>query len=255
MQPVSCHTLTWRGDLPRALRDLSALGFRTFEGNYLPDWFARPADLHGLVTRLSVRPVGLYLGGSHISERDRGPEMRLAEEGCAFLQRSGASHIVVGGGHVRYEGPMPEDYANLAESLQLMGLVAQDHGLVLCYHPHVGTLVETPEDIKRIADLTDPSLVSFCFDVAHLAAAGGDPVALCAQYWERLAYVHLKDLSRSGSFVELGHGSVNLKGVVGLLVERTFGGPIVLELDSSPDPYGSAERNRDYAVGELGLWL
>ncbi len=255
MRAASYHTITWRGDLALALRQLAELGFRTFEAGNLQNWFARRDELDALVADLDIRPVSLYVGGAYVYEEDRDMELAIAEAACKFLQSYGCEHLVIGGGHVKSEGPSDEDYECLAEVLQMIGMLAHDSGLQVCYHPHVGTMVETPDQVTRVAELTDPELVSFCIDVAHVAAAGGDPLEVCQTHRDRLRYVHLKDLDNGGRFVELGKGEVDLAGILGFLREEGFDGPVTLELDFSDDPKGSAERNRDYAIEKLGLEL
>ena len=42
-------------------------------------------------------------------------------------------------------------------------------------HPHVGTVVERPEEIERVLE---GASVPLCLDTGHVMAGGGDPVAL-----------------------------------------------------------------------------
>src|SRR5699024_3003829 len=52
--------------------------------------------------------------------------------------------------------------------------------------------IETPEEIARIFEATDPELVSFCLDTGHIVYGGGDPVMMIEEYPERIGYVHIK---------------------------------------------------------------
>lgn len=256
MLKVAYQTIAWRGDLKRALEDLRDLGFTRFESGNLYPWVLRHRDdLEKLIDETGVAPVAAYIGGAYIYPEDRAAEMRVAEVVCEFLAQYECRYIVVGGGHVRPEGSSDDDYESLANALHEIAKLAKSHSLQLCYHPHQGTMVETSEQIDLIAELTRRDLVYFCFDVAHIAAAGGDPVQLIAKHFERLAYIHLKDIDDAGHFVELGKGTLDLPAIVAALEETGFSGPIVLELDHAENPRAAAEHNRDYALKHLGLSL
>ena len=47
-------------------------------------------------------------------------------------------------------------WASLAEGLNAAGRIALEYGLKLTYHHHGGTVVESPEEIDKLMELTDP---------------------------------------------------------------------------------------------------
>lgn len=69
--------------------------------------------------------------------------------------------------------------------------IAEGRGLEASYHPHLSTIVESPDELERLLPRTR---IGFCPDTAHLAAGGGDPAALIRRYPDRVRHVHLKDL-------------------------------------------------------------
>ena len=71
-------------------------------------------------------------------------------------------------------------------------LLKEDYGLKMVLHPHGDSHIETPEDIDRIFEATDPEYVGFCLDTGHIVYGGGDPVELCRKYPDRISYVHIK---------------------------------------------------------------
>jgi inosose dehydratase len=71
-------------------------------------------------------------------------------------------------------------------------LLKEDYGLKMVLHPHGDSHIETPDDIDRIFQATDPEYVGFCLDTGHIVYGGGDPVELCRKYPERISYVHIK---------------------------------------------------------------
>ncbi|MFZ1285901.1 MAG: TIM barrel protein [Candidatus Phosphoribacter sp.] len=71
-------------------------------------------------------------------------------------------------------------------------IMKQDYGLTMVLHPHGDSHIETPEDIDRIFQATDPEYVGFCLDTGHIVYGNGDPMELCRTYPERISYVHIK---------------------------------------------------------------
>jgi len=250
---VAYHTISWRGDLDRALPDLKSVGFSTFEAVNPSYWLADASRLDHLVKTLAIRPVGAYIGGAYIYDEDHDMEMTLVCSTCEFLLRHDAKHIVVGGGHIPLAGARDEHYGALGVQLNRLGEAARGHGVRLCYHPHAGTLVETPAEIRRLMGLTRADVVSMSLDVAHIVQVGGDPIEVLREHYRRIAYIHLKDIDDHGVFVELGQGRVDLVHVVKYLKSRGFDGPVVIELDQDTEPKESARRNLAYARNHLGL--
>lgn len=71
-------------------------------------------------------------------------------------------------------------------------MLLDEYGLKMVLHPHGDSHIETPEEIARIFDATDPKYVNLCLDSGHVVYGGGDPVELIKKYPERITYVHIK---------------------------------------------------------------
>ncbi len=126
-------------------------------------------------------------------------------------------------------------------------------GLKSAFHPHVGSWIETEEEVDHLMAETDPTYLGLCPDTAHTAYGGHDPVALLKHFPDRIRQVHIKEcdttvlaqvLARggdyfdgvaSGVFPELGRGSVNFKAFHKTLAEIDFRGWAVIEQDILPD--------------------
>jgi len=139
------------------------------------------------------------------------------------------------------------------------------------WHPHTGTYVETPDELERLAEATDPSTVGICLDVGHWIVGGGDPVHALDRYGARVTHLHLKDVDpdvvagmRSGDvpdfeaalrrrvFTELGAGCLDLTGVLHALADRDFDGWLMVEQDTSwGPPSESAAIGRRVLANEL----
>jgi inosose dehydratase len=144
-------------------------------------------------------------------------------------------------------------------------LVEDEHGLKLSFHPHIGTAVETEAQIDRLLADTD---VDLCLDTGHHAAWGQDPLDYMQRVWDRIAYVHLKNVDPAirdrliagrisvaasygaGLMAPLDAGAVDIPAVMRLLAERNFQGPVVVEQDVATgmesQSLALARRNRDF---------
>ncbi|MBW6455479.1 MAG: TIM barrel protein [Trueperaceae bacterium] len=158
-------------------------------------------------------------------------------------------------------------------------LVAGETGLRTLYHHHCAAWVETPDEIERFLDATNPELIGLVFDTGHFtygtgaADDGGAALAGLKRFWGRTPYVHLKDCDPvvagrarvegwdygraigEGVFCELGRGSVDIAGVLAYLRAAGYDDWLTVEQDVLPGmgtPKESAARNRA-TVRALGL--
>ncbi len=113
--------------------------------------------------------VGVYSGANFIYGEILEDELARIGSAARLATRLGAEHLVVGGGAVRASGTREEDYRLLGEGLERVVALAQDGGLVPSFHPHLGTCVESPEQIGKVFQYTG---INLCPDTAHLAAGG-----------------------------------------------------------------------------------
>ncbi len=167
-----------------------------------------------------------------------------------------------------------EIYAAGAE--RMARAVKEQTGLRTVFHHHCAGFIETPEEIARLLEMTDPSLLGLVFDTGHYSfGAGGCETLLNAldRFAERIWYVHYKDCDsnvlkrasagnwdyfeavRQGVFCELGQGCVDFPVVTNWLRQHNYSGYITVEQDVLPGmgtPKESARRNRDYLLS-IGL--
>jgi inosose dehydratase len=72
-------------------------------------------------------------------------------------------------------------------------------GVTPCFHPHVGSLIETEYEIRTMLDSVGAAVLSFGPDTGHLFWAGIDPARIIADYAGRVGAVHLKDVHRKAA--------------------------------------------------------
>ena len=126
-----------------------------------------------------------------------------------------------------------------------------ERGIRLAYHHHMGTVVETADEIDRLMASTGGS-VGLLLDTGHLAFAGADPVDIAWRHGLRISHVHCKDvrpdvLARAraadqsfldsvidGVFTVPGDGAIDFGAVLGALKAANYRGWLVVEAEQDP---------------------
>ncbi len=167
-----------------------------------------------------------------------------------------------------------KQFENLAMGLNEMGRRANAKGMSLCFHPHVGTGIQTLAEIDRLMSLTDPTLVYLLFDTGHSVVAGEDPVAILKKYIGRVRHIHFKDVRKpvletfkaekwsflqgvkEGMFTVPGDGDmVNWDDIFAIVKASDYSGWIVIEAEQDPakaDPLEYAIIARKFIRKHLG---
>jgi inosose dehydratase len=135
----------------------------------------------------------------------------------------------------------------LLHNLDRVSQLAESLGVAATLHPHVGTMVETPQDVERVLAGSE---IGLCLDTGHFLIGGGDPVTFAAEHGARIRHTHLKDVDaswarrvrlhevtyaeavRSGLYRPLGQGDVDIASIVGSLESAGYDGWYVLEQDT-----------------------
>ena len=253
--PISwgvCEVPGWGHQMSagRVLSEMSALGLAATE--FGPDGFL-PADPTAKAAELRsarLQAVGAFVPAIlHQAAHDPAVEVGRAIEG---LVAAGARTVVLAAatGAEGYDSrPQLDahDWKTLLHNVDALAELAGRSGLTACLHPHVGTVIETREDVMR---LLDGAQVPLCLDTGHLLVGGTDPVELAAQVPDRVAHVHLKDVGgalaaqvragavgytdavRAGMYRPLGSGDVDIAAIISSLERSGYRGWYVLEQDA-----------------------
>lgn len=205
-----------------------------------------------------------------------------------FLKTVGASHInvseqsystqgqldtpILTGGHKHVMND--EEWDLLCKGLDHLGKIAVEHGFKLCYHHHMGTVVQTSEETDRMMANTNPDYVFLCYDTGHFTFAGEDPLAMLQKYVDRVGHVHLKDMRlpvveearkndwsflqavRNGAFTVPGDGDVDFDPILETLAQADYSGWLVVEAEQDPakaNPFAYALKGRNYLKEHTGL--
>lgn len=88
-----------------------------------------------------------------------------------------------------------EQWDTLLTGMSKLGRIIHDEfGMVLAFHPHADSHVETQAHVERFLAGTDPEFVQLCLDTGHISYCGGDNLAIIRGHPERIHYVHLKQV-------------------------------------------------------------
>jgi len=290
--PCSWGTLEFEGTkadqvgFDRMLDELVETGYT---GTELGDWGYMPTESQALQHELSRRgvvmlgafvPVALkdtsrHAAGIEAAVRTARLVAAVGREPAPFLVLADNNGSVEArtnnAGRIRPEhGLTDEEWKVFADGANAIAkAVADATGLRTVFHHHCAGYVETPEEISRFLELTDPHTVGLVFDTGHYVFGSGDcnVVAGLQRFKDRIWYVHLKDCRpdiarksrehswdyfqslRQGIFCELGQGCVEFPQVLQWLKKQNYPGYVLVEQDVLPGmgaPKKSALRNRQY---------
>ena len=164
------------------------------------------------------------------------------------------------------------EWTRLCEGLDR--LLAVSRGFRLCYHHHMGTVVQTAAETEYLMEHTMPGRVWLCYDTGHFTFAGEDPMAVLKKYADRVGHVHLKDMRlpvvkqardegwsflqavRNGAFTVPGDGGVQFDEVFRVLAASGYQGWLLVEAEQDPakaDPLEYAMKARTFIHEKTGL--
>ncbi|MEN6418988.1 MAG: myo-inosose-2 dehydratase [Clostridiaceae bacterium] len=267
----------------QSVSEMALAGFSGTEiGNKYPSDAAtlkHMLDVRGL--RIASRWFSSFLISKPLEENVKAFEAELA-----FLAAVGAKAINVSEQSFSVQGmektPIfghkyvmnEQEWGLLTNGLNTLGKIATEKGFRLCFHHHMGTVVQTAEETTRMLDETDPKYVHLCYDTGHFVFTGADPVAMLKKYVNRVGHVHLKDVRlpvlervhkeslsfltavREGAFSVPGDGGFDFRPVFDLLDKANYTGWLLVEAEQDPakaNPFEYAKMARKYIAAHTGL--
>lgn len=170
-----------------------------------------PTDINLLKEELDMRGLTICEPwvGTFLTIGDGSDTRATFNQQMAFMQSFGVSDVIVVAelAHAVHQAPIfpltnkpilkSEQWELLADGLNELGEKAVANGMRLCYHPHVGTCVETFKEIDELMKRTKPANLKLLLDTGHLYYAGVDPLEVAKKYKDRIGHVHLKNIRQS----------------------------------------------------------
>jgi inosose dehydratase len=182
---------------------------------------------------------------------------RLAAMGCSVAIACETSNTIHGNPQAALAGRpiLPADqWEPWGARVEAIAEWTASQGLPLVYHPHMGTIVQTPDEVDRLMAVTGPA-TRLLFDTGHCFFGGGDPAAVLARHVHRLGHLHAKnvrpaiaaqvwaeglsflDAVKRGVFTVPGdpEGGVDFTAVLRVAANAGYQGWLVIEAEQDPD--------------------
>jgi inosose dehydratase len=247
----------WGHQLPpdQVLTEMREVGLTATElgpEGFLPP---TPAAMAEVLERHHLQAIGGFTPVLlHVPDQDPLPDVetvlqRFTATGSTVLVLSADSGLT---GYDTRPGLDEQGWTTLLANLDRIDELAAERGVRAVLHPHVGTMVESPQEVRRVLE---GSTIRLCLDTGHLLIGGTDPAELARDVPERIAHVHFKDVDtgkaqqvrsgrltyteavREGMYRPLGRGDVDVAAIAEHLSRHGYGGWYVPEQDTIlPEP-------------------
>lgn len=255
--PISwgiCEVPGWGAQLPvdRVLREMVSLDLTATElGSigYLP---TAADELRSLLERHGMRLTGGF-NALVLHDDDRtAATLDQARASADLLATAGADTFVTCAVSDPDDWNRPtlteSEWQTMYTNIARVDEICHERGLVQAFHAHVDSLVEIAPEIQRIIDSTS---VGFVLETGHMLIGGMDPLAFAVDHVDRVALVHLKDVTlqlieplnrdemtlmdavQAGIFPSLGQGGAPIAEVVHALEGAGYRGRYVIEQDAA----------------------
>lgn len=169
-----------------------------------------------------------------------------------------------------------DEWLLTAEGYNELAALAAEKGMQVCLHHHMGTAIQTAEEIDRFMSLTSGN-VYLLFDTGHAYYSEGSEakmLAILEKHLPRINHVHLKDVRadivaqvksqklsfldgvKKGTFTVPGDGVIDFAPVFKILDESGYKGWMVVEAEQDPalaNPFEYAVKARKYLREHAGL--
>ena len=159
-----------------------------------------------------------------------------------------------------------DEWKKFCKKISELGKYLEDQGMPLAYHHHMGTVIETQEDTKRLLENTHES-VKLTLDTGHMLFAEGNSLDILKNFSDRVIHIHCKDIRKNvlekslkedlsfraafleGAFTVPGDGCIDYKPLFDVLKEKNYSGWLVVEAEQDPakaNPFEYAKIGYNY---------
>lgn len=169
-----------------------------------------------------------------------------------------------------------EEWNRIYKGYDRLAQLAKEKGMKVCLHHHMGTGIQTPEEVKLFMDGTNDN-VYLLFDSGHIFYSEGSQMAteqLLKDYIDRIVHIHLKDVRsqvvedirnkrgsflqgvKKGTFTVPGDGDIDFEPLFKIIEEAGYHGFMVVEAEQDPaiaNPFAYALKARRFIREKAGL--
>ncbi|GEO85511.1 MULTISPECIES: myo-inosose-2 dehydratase [Alphaproteobacteria] len=256
------HTLGAHISLEQCLDETAKIGFDGIEKGH-----KFPQDPAGL--KAVLEPRGLrYVSGWHslnLLTQSVEDERQAMQPALDLLKAMGSKVIIVcetsnaiHGNDAMAVNDRPKladaDWAKFGAGVETLAEYAATQGISLVYHHHMGTIVESEEEIDKLMAHTGPH-AKLLLDTGHCLFGGGNPERVAKNHMSRVGHIHAKNIRpviarqvrdenlsflegvRRGVFTVPGdsEGGVDFVPVLRIAAEHGYQGWLVIEAEQDPD--------------------
>ena len=159
-----------------------------------------------------------------------------------------------------------DEWKLLISRINEIGKMMLDENMPLAYHHHMGTVIETESETRRLIESTNDD-VKLLIDTGHMLFAGGNSIKLTEDFIERIIHIHCKDIREDvlekslkndstfrqafldGAFTVPGDGCIDYKPFLTILKKKNYEGWLVVEAEQDPakaNPFEYAKIGYNY---------
>lgn len=265
-------------DILEVMRDTGFIGLRlTGYPGILKTYNLTASQMEHEVSKRNLYVATISFGGPVDDPAKHKQVVAKAREAMKFLSGFGANHLVVfPPGRMKPGAKVDAAFRAMCDGFNRIGEAAREVGFQAGLHNHLGEMVQTPEEVDRCMELTDPKLFNFAPDTGHLHLGGCDVVEVYRKYKHRLVFMDYKDArwttpkadvvlpngrvlpkdSSEAKFMEsiydLGDGDINFPACHRILRDIAYKGWICVDLDRTrKGPLASYRHCGEYVVDKL----
>jgi len=146
------------------------------------------------------------------------------------------------------------EWKSFGAGVEALAEFAAGQGITLVYHHHMGTIVESEDEIDKLMANTGPH-ARLLLDTGHCLFGGGNPERAAKNHMARVGHIHAKNVRpdiaaqvrneglsflegvRRGVFTVPGdkEGGVSFPPVLKIAAEHGYQGWLVIEAEQDPD--------------------
>ena len=249
------------GDTPieTCLFEARSAGFKGIElGGKFP---RNPGTIKYLLNKFNLELPGGWCG-AHLKERSVEEEWQAMQNQIELYKLINSSVFIFAdvSGSIQGEPKIPlskrpklkdNEWGVYCNKISEIAKRLSDIGLPMSYHEHMGTIIQSEQDICRLLDNTDDK-TSLLFDTGHIFFAKGDYDSILKKYVSRVNHVHCKDIRKEilngslsndlsfrdsfleGVFTVPGDGYINYKPLFETLYDNKYSKWLIVEAEQDP---------------------
>tara|TARA_B100002051_G_scaffold270973_1_gene304818 strand:- start:391 stop:1284 length:894 start_codon:yes stop_codon:yes gene_type:complete len=249
------------GDTPieKCLDDANASGFTGIElGGKFP---RNPGIIKFLLEKFKLKmPGGWY--GSLLRQRTVKEEWTALQDHLNLLKLLNADVFVfadvsgsIQGDQTKALSQRPklekEEWSSYFSKINELSNMLMDEGMPISYHEHMGTIIQSEEDVDRFMESTNDNTF-LLYDTGHLMFAEADYQRVLKNYITRINHVHCKDIRKDiflnslkndlsfrdsflkGVFTVPGDGCIDYNPLIKILYESNYREWLIIEAEQDP---------------------